>query len=147
MRTRTRAIFWRPYKGRYSAAAGDYAGNEIIIGSGQYALLCRYKSGRRNLDPQDQQTLDYSGACRRYHAAAMDTLIVDEPHAYHIYVHAAALEVLRPAKPRCNLDRTLGEVFDAHARALDAAGLSEHHLNACGYSMGTHSRRSGRTGR
>ena len=35
---------------------GDYAGNEIIIGSGMGALLCRYLSGRRHLDPEDQLT-------------------------------------------------------------------------------------------
>jgi Xaa-Pro dipeptidase len=33
---------------------GDYPGNPFIIGSGPQALLCRYASGRRKLDPQDQ---------------------------------------------------------------------------------------------
>ena len=36
------------------AAGGDYPGNEFIIGSGADALLCRYKSGRRKLDADDQ---------------------------------------------------------------------------------------------
>jgi Xaa-Pro aminopeptidase len=30
---------------------GDYPGNPFIIGSGPGALLCRYFSGRRRLDP------------------------------------------------------------------------------------------------
>ncbi len=30
---------------------GDYPANEFIIGSGRDALLCRYKSGRRRLEP------------------------------------------------------------------------------------------------
>ena len=32
--------------------------------------------------------------------------------------------------------RTLGEVFEAHARVADANGLRAHRLNACGYSLG-----------
>ncbi len=32
--------------------------------------------------------------------------------------------------------RTAGEVFEAHARALDGRGLAAHRLNACGYSLG-----------
>ena len=44
---------------------GDYAGNEFIIESGKGALLCRYFSGRRHLDPEDQLTLEWSGAFRK----------------------------------------------------------------------------------
>jgi Xaa-Pro dipeptidase len=43
---------------------------------------------------------------------------------------AAATEALRPGRP-------LGDVFDAHARTLDAAGYGAHRMNACGYSLGT----------
>ena len=50
---------------------GDYPGNEFIIGSGRDALLCRYKSGRRKLDANDQLTLEWAGAYRHYHAAMM----------------------------------------------------------------------------
>ena len=32
--------------------------------------------------------------------------------------------------------RTAGDVFAAHARILDEHGLSNHRLNACGYSLG-----------
>ena len=34
---------------------GDDPSNEFIIGSGPGALLCRYYSGRRHLDPQVDQ--------------------------------------------------------------------------------------------
>src|SRR5262245_10767240 len=37
-------------------SGGDDPANETIIGSGRDALLCRYFSGRRHLDPQDQLT-------------------------------------------------------------------------------------------
>jgi Xaa-Pro dipeptidase len=94
---------------------GDYPGNEFIIGSGADALLCRYKSGRRALDTRDQITLEFAGAYRRYHAAIMRTVVCE-----------AELKV----------GRTAGDVFSAHARVLDERGLSQHRLNACGYSLG-----------
>jgi len=44
-------------QGAVFKGGGDYAGNEFILGSGSGALLCRYYSGRRTLDAQDQLTL------------------------------------------------------------------------------------------
>jgi len=40
----------------------------------------------------------------------------------------ACQAVLRPG-------RTVGEIFDAHARVLTRAGYRGHFLNACGYTM------------
>ena len=40
----------------------------FIIGSGRDALLCRYFTGRRPLDADDQLTLEFAGAYRRYHS-------------------------------------------------------------------------------
>jgi Xaa-Pro dipeptidase len=31
----------------------------------------------------------------------------------------------------------MGDVFDAHARVMDAAGMAPHRMNACGYALGT----------
>jgi Xaa-Pro dipeptidase len=31
---------------------------------------------------------------------------------------------------------TAGDVFEAHARVMDAHGMERHRLNACGYSLG-----------
>ena len=33
--------------------------------------------------------------------------------------------------------RTFGDLFAAHAQAVDARGDGAHRLNACGYSLGT----------
>ena len=74
---------------------GDYAGNEFIIGSGAGALLCRYFTGRRHLDPEDQLTLEFAGACRRYHAAMMRTLLTGRAHPEHVSMHAACADALR----------------------------------------------------
>jgi len=119
------------------AGGGDYPGNEFIIGSGEDALLCRYKSGRRKLDDQDQLTLEWAAAYRHYHAAMMRTIPVGRATDLHEKMHRvttdamdACLAALKPGHP-------IGEVFDAYARVCDTAGMKRHRLNATGYSLGT----------
>jgi Xaa-Pro dipeptidase len=118
------------------AAGGDYPGNEFIIGSGADALLCRYKSGRRVLDARDQITLEFAGTWRHYHAAIMRTVPVGEPRPLHVTYHEAAKAALLACEAALQPGATAGDVFAAHARTLDEHGLSEHRLNACGYSLG-----------
>ena len=115
---------------------GDYAGNEFIIGSGKDALLCRYKSGRRHLSSHDQLTLEWSGAWAHYHAAMMRTLIVGEPGKRHRELYEAAKSALLGVKGAMRVGNTFSDMFHAHAKAMDEAGLAEHRLNACGYSLG-----------
>lgn len=115
---------------------GDYAGNEFIIGSGEAALLCRYQSGRRTLDVNDQLTIEWSGAWRRYHAAMMRTLIVGEANDTQKQMHAAATEALEACEAAIKPGAPMGDVFDAHARTFDSHGLTHARLNACGYGMG-----------
>ncbi|MDX1609769.1 MAG: Xaa-Pro peptidase family protein [Halofilum sp. (in: g-proteobacteria)] len=123
-------------QGAVFRGGGDYPGNEFIIGSGRDALLCRYFSGRRRLDPEDQLTLEWAGVYHRYHAAMMRTVLVGGAHEEHRAMHAAADEAMAACIEACAPGHTCGEVFDAHARVVDAAGLRPHRLNACGYCMG-----------
>ncbi|AMJ60846.1 M24 family metallopeptidase [Bosea sp. PAMC 26642] len=118
------------------SGGGDYPANEFIIGSGADALLCRYKSGRRRLDADDQITLEFAGVDRHYHAAIMRTVVVGEPKPLHRRYHAAAKAALLACEAELKPGRTAGDVFAAHARVLDEHGLSQHRLNACGYSLG-----------
>ena len=115
---------------------GDYAGNEFIIGSGADALLCRYKSGRRKLSNNDQLTLEWAGAYRHYHAAMMRTIIIGKPKKRHLQLYEASRDALNAVAGAMQVGKTFGDMFDAHAKTLDEAGLREHRLNACGYSMG-----------
>lgn len=119
------------------ANGGDYPGNPFIIGSGRDALLCRYKSGRRKLDNRDQLTLEWAGVERHYHAAGMRTLIVGTPDEIQIRMFDAARAALLACEAELRPGRSFGDVFTAHARTLDEMGMSEHRLNACGYSLGT----------
>lgn len=123
-------------QGAVFSGGGDYPGNEFIIGSGTTALLCRYQTDRRHLDAQDQLTLEWAGVYRRYHAAMMRTILVGDVHEEHRQMHAAADEAMSACVEACSPGRTCGDVFDAHARVIDAAGLRPHRLNACGYAMG-----------
>ena len=43
---------------------------------------------------------------------------------------------LQACKDDARPGATFGDIFDAHADALDAAGFGEHRLHACGYSLG-----------
>ncbi|MEM7406436.1 MAG: Xaa-Pro peptidase family protein [Pseudomonadota bacterium] len=114
---------------------GDYAGNEFIIGSGPSALLVRYHAGRRHLDINDQLTLEWSGAYRRYHAAMMRTLLVGQADAHQRAMFDACLAALTACMETLRPGVTMGQVFDAHARVFDAAGFADHRMAACGYGM------------
>ncbi len=123
-------------QGAVFRGGGDYPGNEFIIGSGPEALLCRYFSGRRTLDANDQLTLEFAGVYRHYHACLMRTLIIGEPDRKHLDMYAICRDALAASEEAVAPGRTMGEVFDAHARTMDSAGMARHRLNACGYSLG-----------
>ncbi|WP_366552939.1 Xaa-Pro peptidase family protein [Aquibaculum sediminis] len=116
---------------------GDDPSNEFVIGSGQQALLCRYHSGRRHLDANDQLTLEWAGTYRHYHAAAMNTFVIGEVPPRQEEMHAVARDALLAVEAELRPGRTAGEAFDAHSRVLDAASYRQHRMNACGYSQGT----------
>jgi len=116
---------------------GDDPANEFIIGSGTGALLCRYFTGRRNLDPQDQLTLEWAGTYRHYHAAMMRTFAVGEAPARQREMHAVAEEALLATEAALKPGGRVGDGFAAHAEVVDRAGYQAHRLNACGYSLGT----------
>ena len=123
-------------QGAVFAGGGDYPGNEFIIGSGERALLCRYASGRRRLESRDQLTLEFAGVMRHYHVAMMRTSIVGQVHPEHRMMFDAARDALIACDEALRPGATAHDVFHAHARVLDAAGLADHRLNACGYSLG-----------
>ena len=115
---------------------GDYPANPFILGSGEDALLCRYKSGRRQLSGQDQLTIEWSGVKAQYHAPLMRTLIVGRPLMRHEELFEAGAEALKAVEAVMRPGQTFGDVFDAHARVMEEHDLVRHRLAACGYSVG-----------
>ncbi len=124
-------------QGAVFRGGGDYPANAFIIGSGPDALLCRYFSGRRRLDAEDQLTLEWAGAYRHYHSAMMRTVPIGPVRPEHEAMHGACAEALQACRENLAPDRTLGAVFDAHAKVMDDRGYAHARLNACGYSLGT----------
>ncbi|MGE0212298.1 MAG: M24 family metallopeptidase [Parvibaculaceae bacterium] len=118
------------------AGGGDYPANEFIVGSADEALLVRSKSGRRKLSKNDQLTLEFAGVYRHYHAAFMRTLVIGKVSERHRTMHKACRAALKAVEEVMRPGHTAGDVFDAHAEAMDAHGMRAHRLNACGYAMG-----------
>lgn len=118
------------------AGGGDYPANEFVIGSGDDALLCRYKAGRRRLDAQDQLTLEWAGVSAHYHAVMMRTVLIGEPRPQHPELYAACRDNLLAIEEALRPGNTFGDIFDIHARMMDERNLTRHRLNACGYSLG-----------
>lgn len=123
-------------QGAIFAGGGDYPANEFIIGSGADALLCRYKAGRRKLAKNDQLTLEWAGAYHHYHAAMMRTAVIGKVSKRHQELYDAAVEALLAVEKVMVPGSSFGDVFDAHAKVMEAHGLTRHRLNACGYSLG-----------
>ncbi|NGN41341.1 aminopeptidase P family protein [Mesorhizobium sp. CGMCC 1.15528] len=123
-------------QGAIFEGGGDYPANEFIIGSGADALLCRYKAGRRKLNKNDQLTLEWAGVFHHYHAAMMRTVLTGKVSKRHQELFDASRDALIAVEKAMTPGNTFGDVFDAHARIMEAHGLTKHRLNACGYSLG-----------
>jgi len=123
-------------QGAIFSGGGDYPGNEFIIGSGSNALLCRYFSGRRKLDPIDQLTLEFAGVYRHYHSALMRTIPIGKAQKEHLELYEICLEALHACESKLKAGNTVGEVFEQHRLVVDKSKYKSARLNACGYSLG-----------
>ncbi len=123
-------------QGEIMRHGGDYPANEFIIGSAENALLCRYHTGRRKLDKDDQITLEWAGAYRHYHAAMMRTAVIGKPKDKHFKMQEAAEKALQACEGALKAGQPMADVFTAHAKTLDGMGMGKHRLNACGYALG-----------
>ncbi|MDP6798349.1 MAG: Xaa-Pro peptidase family protein [SAR202 cluster bacterium] len=115
---------------------GDYPASRFIIGSGESALMVRNFTGYGTIGDNDQLQLEFGGAFRHYHACLMRTMLTGRPDPQHVRMHSACVEAIQACQEVTRPGATFGDVFDAHAKALDAVGFGEHRLNACGYSLG-----------
>ncbi|SNY91498.1 Xaa-Pro dipeptidase [Cohaesibacter sp. ES.047] len=115
---------------------GDYPANDFVVSSGEEALLCRYNTGRRLLDAQDQLTLEWSGVYRHFHAPASRTIIIGRPQPRHRELYKIAMRALQAMESAMTPGHMIGEIFDTHAHVVDDMGANKLRLNACGYSVG-----------
>jgi len=124
-------------QGAVFRGGGDYPGNPFIIGSAEDALLCRTKSGRRSLDANDQLNLEWAGTYLHYHAAMFRTMVFGDMPDAQKRMYDVAHEALLAVEDALRPGNIVGDAFQAHADVIDRAGMKEHRLNACGYSLGT----------
>jgi len=115
---------------------GDYPANNFIIGSGKNALLCRYQSEKRNLDKVDQISLEWAGTYKHYHSALFRTILIGKENSKQKKMHEACVKALKACEDKLKPGNHVGEVFDVHAKVLDAMGYKKARMNACGYSLG-----------
>lgn len=115
---------------------GDFPAHDYIIGSGEYAFLGRYHSGRRRIGENDQVFFEFGVPYRHYHANILSVVLTGTPTQRHRDYHRVSVEALSAIKEGLKPGRPLGDAFDAHARVYDQAGYGEHRMHACGYSLG-----------
>jgi Xaa-Pro dipeptidase len=117
------------------AADGDPSASRWPMGCGQEALLVRYHTGHGRVGRRDQVTFEFAAAYRHYHAALMHVVVTGKVDPRHREMFRACRDALAACQAVLRPGRTVGEVFDAHARVLTRAGYRGHFLNACGYTM------------
>jgi Xaa-Pro dipeptidase len=66
----------------------------------------------------------------------MRTVPIGRAKPAHRALFDAGVEALLACEAAMKPGRPMGDVFDAHARTLDAAGFGAARLNACGYALG-----------
>jgi Xaa-Pro dipeptidase len=118
------------------AADGDPSASRWPMGAGKEALLVRYHTGHGPVGARDQVTFEFAAAYRHYHAALMHVVVTGRPSARQRDMFRACREALTACQETLRPGRTVGEVFDTHARVLTRAGYRGRFLNACGYTMG-----------
>ena len=115
---------------------GDYPASRFIVGAGERALMVRNFAGYGVLADNDQLQLEFGGAFRHYHSCLMRTILTGRPKEQHLTMYSACSDALEACLEKCHPGGTFGDIYDVHARVLDAAGFREQRLNACGYSLG-----------
>jgi Xaa-Pro dipeptidase len=118
------------------AADGDLTASRWPMGCGLEALLVRYHTGQGVVGKNDQVTFEFAAAYRHYHTALMHVVLTGKADRRHRDMFKACVEALEACKATLRPGKTVGEVFDAHARVFTRRCQKGHFLNACGYTMG-----------
>ena len=124
------------YLSEILTGGADMPPNPPLFNSGRRALYGRGIAGGRVLDANDQIIVEYPVSYRRYNVKVEWTILLGETTAAHRAMYEVARDALSQMTDAARPGNSLGTIFDAHARVLDAAGFAEHRYGACGYSVG-----------
>jgi Xaa-Pro dipeptidase len=118
------------------AGDGDPSAARWPMGGGEDAMMVRYHTGHGRVKRTDQVMFEFASSYRHYHTALMNVVLTGKVDPRHRSMFSAAREALDACMDTLRPGRTVGEVYDTHARVLTKAGLGDAILNACGYTMG-----------
>ncbi len=114
----------------------DLPPNPPLFNSGRRALYGRGISGGRVLEESDQIIVEYPVSYRRYNVKTEWTIILGALDPRQARMYEVARQALAEMTDAARPGRSLGDIFEAHARVLDAGGYAKHRYGACGYSVG-----------
>ena len=115
---------------------GDPPASRWPVGAGKMALLARYHTGHEVIRDSDQVLFEPGAAYRHYHACAMYNVITGKASSLQRDMHKACGDALNACQAALRPGRTVGEVFDVHAKVLNDAGFGRASMSACGYTLG-----------
>lgn len=115
---------------------GDPSASRWPMGAGEEALLIRYHTGHGHVAAQDQVQFEIAASYRHYHTAMMYVILTGKADPRHREMFGACADALQACEETLKPGKSVGEVFESHARILRSAGYDGHFLNACGYTMG-----------
>ena len=118
------------------AGDGDPSAARWPVGAGEEALLVRYHTGLGAIADKDQVMLEFAGTYRHYHAAMQYVVLTGEADDRHGRMLDACTAALEACEDTLRPGRTVGEVFDVHAKVMIEHGYGEAYLHACGYTLG-----------
>ncbi len=115
---------------------GDMPPNAPLFNSGARALYGRGVTQPRRLEAIDQVVVEYPVAVRRYNVKTEWTILLGRATDTQRRMYDTVRNTLARMTDITRPGTTLGEIFDAHAHGLDAAGYAAHRFGATGYSVG-----------
>ena len=115
---------------------GDPSASRWPMGAGAEAMLVRYHTGHGPVGTDDKVQFEFAASFRHYHVALMTVVLTGAVDPRHRHMFETCLEALQATEAVLRPGNTVGDLYDAHARTLAAAGYEGHYLKACGYTMG-----------
>ena len=115
---------------------GDPTANRWVVGAGEAAMLGRYHAGLGTIGENDQATWEYGASYRHYHTGLMHMVLTGKPTPRQTEMFAACVAALDACGETTKPGNTVGQIYDAHARAMTDRGFADTIMNASGYTMG-----------
>ena len=115
---------------------GDPPASRFPIGAGEEALMVRYHTGHGHVGKNDNCVFEFAAAYRHYHTALMHNVITGKPSKRHQDMFKACGAALDACEDTLRAGKTVGDVYDAHAKSMTKSGFGKSILAACGYTLG-----------